>query len=1128
MPLNQQKKDSSPFVIPDFKFSGLSQSFFLQQGIEVNTTDPASNVVPLALTLGYGLFDGKFPIDHPEVEVQLRGKDLLLSCPCEGTRLCEHGAQVLLAMRNRKEVRMFFDAPLRHGEIRKVAVAYGLEGEQHPDYFFELLYQPDRPGQPVEIKPKLEGLVPVEKYSNTFVEEQLLKNKAREGMALPVQLQKGGQESTVRIVVLGQHRFYAHLNIELMEAATTRDGKLKNPLHLLSPQELVWQTEEPEELKFYTALSKFQNNYNAEPSDSDIPGLKALVRNPLGLPFYLHDPVASINITVSSVLPVKLELVHPDLRVSVDQKGEFYEVKGHLVMEEKWYELRQLHSRFGFFIHIGDTLYLPDDPDYLRVIDFFRQYQASMLIHHTKFEEFRRHILAKLDHKIRIHYANVRPATPEQLEEQGFNTGTEQLIYLSDSGHYVHITPVMRYGEVEIPVLSRKQIYTIDGQGNPFTLERDATAELEFISALLLQHPHFKEQLHLDYFYLHKDRFLDENWFLDAFEDWRNRGIRILGFSQLSKHKLNPHKGKVSIIVSSGVDWFDTHVEVKYGNLKASLKHLHKSLRNKSKFVQLDDGTQGVLPQEWIEKFTRYFEAAEVKEDKLRTPKVNFSGIRELYEAEMLSSEVKRELAQYQEKLEKFEAIQEITVPEDLMGRLRHYQQQGLSWLNFLDEFGFGGCLADDMGLGKTIQIIAFILSQRDKHPQNTNLVVVPTTLIFNWQAEVAKFAPSIQMLTLHGSGRLKELKEFDQYEIILTTYGTLLSDVQLLKRYAFNYIFLDESQAIKNPESQRYKTARLLKSRNKIVLTGTPMENNTFDIFGQLSFACPGLLGNQRWFKGQYSDPIDKFKDSKRARELQQKISPFILRRTKEQVAKELPEKTEMTIYCEMGREQRKVYDAYAKEYRDFLTTKNEGDIGRHSLHVLQGLTKLRQICNSPALLNDTHFLGNASAKIETLLEQIESKAEQHKILVFSQFVGMLNLIRQELHQRNIPFEYLDGKTRNRKAKVESFQSNAAVRVFLISLKAGGTGLNLTEADYVYLVDPWWNPAVENQAIDRVYRIGQHKNVVAIRLICPGTIEEKIMQLQASKKELSGDLIQTDASRMKSLSKEELLGLFG
>ncbi|RYG03789.1 MAG: hypothetical protein EOO07_31560, partial [Chitinophagaceae bacterium] len=307
----------------------------------------------------------------------------------------------------------------------------------------------------------------------------------------------------------------------------------------------------------------------------------------------------------------------------------------------------------------------------------------------------------------------------------------------------------------------------------------------------------------------------------------------------------------------------------------------------------------------------------------------------------------------------------------------------------------------------------------------------------------------------------------------------------------------------------------------NKVAITGTPIENNTFDLYGQLSFACPGLFGSKQQFADLYSTPIDQFKDSKRAKELQNKIKPFILRRTKEQVAKELPDKTEIILYCEMGTEQKEVYEANKKEIQDYILGKSEDELPKSSMHVLRSITRLRQICNSAALLADGKSYLQASSKIDVLIEQIESKAQNHKILIFSQFVGMLDLIKRRLAEKEIKYQYLTGQTKNRGEVVKEFQSNNSIPVFLISLKAGGTGLNLTEADYVYLVDPWWNPAVENQAIDRAYRIGQHKNVMAIRLICPDTIEEKIMKLQAVKKDLVKDLIQTDGSFFKGLTKK-------
>jgi SNF2 family DNA or RNA helicase len=335
----------------------------------------------------------------------------------------------------------------------------------------------------------------------------------------------------------------------------------------------------------------------------------------------------------------------------------------------------------------------------------------------------------------------------------------------------------------------------------------------------------------------------------------------------------------------------------------------------------------------------------------------------------------------------------------------------------------------------------------------------------------------------------------------------------------------LDESQNIRNPETERYKAVKLLQSRNKIAITGTPIENSTFDLFAQFSFACPGLLGNKQYFKDVYLAPVDHFKNDKRTEELQQKIKPFLLRRTKEEVAPELPAKKEIVVFCEMETQQRKMYDQYEKDFREYIENSNKFDLNKNSMYVLKGLTKLRQICDAPALADELSQ-GIPSAKLEMLIEQITNKAPAHKILVFSQFVTMLDLIHKELKDRQIQTAYLTGKTKNREAVVREFQENKEVKVFLISLKAGGTGLNLTEADYVYLVDPWWNPAVENQAIDRVHRIGQTKNTLAIRLICPNTIEDKIRILQDSKKTIADELITNESGFFKNLSKENLLDL--
>jgi SNF2 family DNA or RNA helicase len=487
------------------------------------------------------------------------------------------------------------------------------------------------------------------------------------------------------------------------------------------------------------------------------------------------------------------------------------------------------------------------------------------------------------------------------------------------------------------------------------------------------------------------------------------------------------------------------------------------------------------------------------------------------------------ELAEKRKRIYEFKEINKTTVPKQIKAELRHYQKEGVNWINFLDEMKWGGILADDMGLGKTLQILTFIqqIIIKDKTP---NLIIVPTTLLFNWKAEIEKFAPQIKAFYHYGVDRNKTTKEFNKYHIIFTSYGVLLRDIENLSKFQFNYLILDESQAIKNPASHRFKASNLIKAKNRIALTGTPIENNTFDLYAQMSFVNPGIFGSINNFKQNYSTPIDKDGNEVIAKELQKIINPFVLRRTKEKVAKELPAKTEGIIYCEMEPEQQKIYDTYRNEYRNkLLGNIAEQGIGKSKMMVLEGLTRLRQICDSPSLISDVNFT-NQSIKVKEIINNITHRTVNHKVLVFSQFVGMLSLIKTELDKLNISYEYLDGKNNitQRENSVSNFQTDDDLRVFLISLKAGGTGLNLTAADYVYIVDPWWNPAVENQAIDRCYRIGQEKKVFAYRMICKNTVEEKILDLQAKKKKIASDIIQTDENIMKSLTVNDIKDLFG
>jgi SNF2 family DNA or RNA helicase len=447
-----------------------------------------------------------------------------------------------------------------------------------------------------------------------------------------------------------------------------------------------------------------------------------------------------------------------------------------------------------------------------------------------------------------------------------------------------------------------------------------------------------------------------------------------------------------------------------------------------------------------------------------------------------------------------------------------------------LDEMGWGGCLADDMGLGKTLQTITFLQYLVSEYRDETHLVICPTSLLYNWEAELKKFAPGLGWHIHYGADRVLDEEVFRSGRLIITSYGMVRNDIQHFAACKFGYIILDESQAIKNPGSQVRKAVQQLTARNRLALSGTPVQNNTFDLYAQMDFLNPGMLGSQDFFRMEFATPIDKNGDKEASARLRKLVYPFILRRTKEQVARDLPDKTEMILWCEMGTEQRKIYDSFKDHYREsILEHIAEDGVGRSSIYILEGLTKLRQICDSPAILREETPYPNSSAKLDELIREIEENTGHHKALVFSQFTSMLELIRTALAERGIPYLYLDGSVsaEDRRLSVQQFQEEEDTRVFLISLKAGGVGLTLTAADYVYLVDPWWNPAAEQQAIDRSHRIGQVKKVFAYRMICKDTVEEKILQLQEKKRQLTADLVGDEGGFVKKLTQEDVAYLF-
>lgn len=679
---------------------------------------------------------------------------------------------------------------------------------------------------------------------------------------------------------------------------------------------------------------------------------------------------------------------------------------------------------------------------------------------------------------------------------------------------------------IQVDVLSEQTVWVEQSEKKLVKGKRNAKVERALIETVAALHPTFKPDTAQSYFYMSYDEFLKHYWFLKALDQLKAQDIEVFGIKDLKNLKYYPGTPKIDMAFRSTQDWFETDVKVAFGDNKVTIGQLRKAVKNNENYVKLSDGSLGIIPEEWMEKFGQVFRSANVDKDGIHIHKTQFNTLEDLVDPDA-NPEIIKEILEKKERLRTFTEITQVQAPKQLKADLRSYQQEGLNWLGFLGEYGWGGILADDMGLGKTLQALSLICLELEKNPKLPNIVVAPTTLLFNWKNEIEKFAPHIEYIIYHGA---RDAEELTGKQLILTSYGLVPKDINILKKTRYNLIIADESQAIKNPASQRHKALTTLKGRVRIAMSGTPIENNLNELFAQMNFVNPGFFSGLASFKDNYVKPIEGQSDPSIVEELRSKTKPFILRRTKEQVLTELPEKTEEYIYCEMDTAQRKVYDAYRNKYRDYILGKfAEEGVEKSQMYVLEGLTRLRQVCDSPLLIEKDEITEASSSKLKELTRHVTEKTGNHKILVFSQFVKMLELVREEFDKLDINYEYLDGKTsvKEREKRVDNFQNNDDCRVFLISLKAGGTGLNLTSADYVYILDPWWNPASENQAIDRCYRMGQSKKVFAYRMICKDTVEEKIMEMQQSKKKLSDDVVGSNEGTSKKLDESDIRALF-
>jgi len=626
----------------------------------------------------------------------------------------------------------------------------------------------------------------------------------------------------------------------------------------------------------------------------------------------------------------------------------------------------------------------------------------------------------------------------------------------------------------------------------------------------------------------------------DNYEFFLENGLEIE--QKLDKNYFLPGV-KLEVRSSEKEDWFDLEAVVHFGSFSLPFVRLKKHILQGERLFELPDGSMAVIPEEWFSSYSPALEFGQVEGDILKVHKQHFSQVESTLRDRHSST------FEYLEKLNRMEKLPEIHLPKGMKADFRDYQVEGYTWLKMLQENGFGGCLADDMGLGKTIQAIAILMQNKEQHVAQTHedtpdkgqlslfgsggnggplttLVVVPSSLIQNWKNEIQRFAPSLKVELHSGIYRKRTTDDFKYADVIISSYHTVRQDIDFIREFLFHYVILDESQMIKNPHSKLYRAMTELQARHKLVLTGTPIENSLTDLWSQINFVNEGLLGSLNFFKKQFVKTIEKKKNKEQEQRLKELINPFILRRTKEEVAGELPPLYEQYRFCDMTEEQGRLYEEEKSTVRNSLL-ENLEEIGleNSTMMVLKALTRLRQISNHPVMVEDGYEAG--SGKYEEVFRNLESVvSEKHKVLVFSSFVKHLDLYARQLDEMGWKYARLTGSTSNRPEEVNKFQDDPECRIFLISLKAGGVGLNLTAADYVFILDPWWNPASEMQALNRAHRIGQDKSVFVYRFISNHTVEEKIQRLQIRKSELAKTFVSSN-NPLRNMRKEEIIDLF-
>jgi superfamily II DNA or RNA helicase len=663
------------------------------------------------------------------------------------------------------------------------------------------------------------------------------------------------------------------------------------------------------------------------------------------------------------------------------------------------------------------------------------------------------------------------------------------------------------------------------GKGRPRVVRRDVGAEMAGVQALLNQNFEVSES---------GEELVASGG--DAIAFWTN-GIGELPEDwdrfipdDLVDVTIRDESVMPQMRVSSGVDWLNLDMKFESGGAVVREEELRACLEHGRRLVQLEDGTYAPIDPEKVgDVLTRMAEIYATAGMKDKLPLSQAGRVQDLLKM-VDNAKVSASAKSLFAKIEHIDEIPHVAKPRTLKADLRPYQKDGFSWLVFLHELNSGGILADDMGLGKTVQAIALLLWAKGKYKRKLNLVVAPTSVVPNWEREIKKFAPGLKTVVWQGPNRSQRAPELEKADVMITSYALLRRDEELLQALDLRYVILDEAQHIKNPMSQTARSAKKLSSERRLALTGTPIENRLSELWSIFDFVSPGLLGQLKAFEERVARPIDRG-DMETAQRLRATIKPFVMRRVKSDVAKDLPDKIEQEMIVPLAEEQAKLYKQVLRQVRKSVLSEVEKQgVSKAQIQILAALTRLRQVACDPRLMKlpDTDFNADDSGKLGALREIIDEAVDgNHRVLVFSQFVEMLNHIRAALDTDGVQYEYLDGSTRDRIDRVDRFNEDTSVPVFLISLKAGGTGLNLTGADTVVHFDPWWNPAVEDQATDRAHRIGQTKNVNVYKLIAAGTVEEKILELSAKKRALVSNVLSTEGSPLKGLTKADVENLF-